>query len=214
MKKENRKINIFSISIVGAFLLIAMVALHYYQKSSPVLSQEIQQTHQQLQQAQQENQQLQQQLNQCQTRNQQVEEQFTVCQKPLSKTFLAIMILWDQENVDIDLHVTDPDGNHFYFSKHNRTRRDFPSTTAQLTWDVTNGPGMELWESFEPKPGLYKISYNYYAGGISTDVFSKVYFKDGAIIPKTVRVGMGNKNQIRQAYSLRLTEDGAVQLIE
>lgn len=221
MKRKNREINIFSISALdlfasamGAFLLIAVAALPYYLKTNPKLLQELQQTQQQLQQAQQENQQTQQQLNQCQTRNQQVEEQITACREQLSKTFLTIMILWGQEDVDIDLHVIDPDGNHFYFSKNNRTRGDFSGTAAQLTWDVTDGPGVELWESFEPKPGLYKVSYNYYAGNASTDVLGKVYFKDGAIIPKTVRLRAANKKQVKHIYSLRLTEDGVVQLIE
>ncbi|MCK6454399.1 MAG: hypothetical protein L6R19_26650 [Alphaproteobacteria bacterium] len=77
-------------------------------------------------------------------------------------SFLILRIGW-QVNADIDLHVVDPDGNEINFTRHNRNRRHFPGTQAELTFDRQRGPGVEVYLDPQVKPGTYKIFYNLYA---------------------------------------------------
>lgn len=95
MQRKNREISIFNMSALdlfasalGAFLVLAVVALPYYLKVDPDLIAQLKQckgqlqsTQQQLQQCQAQNQQLQAENERLQTENQQCNEQLQQCQK-------------------------------------------------------------------------------------------------------------------------------------
>lgn len=69
---------------------------------------------------------------------------------------LRIVLTWDADNTDIDLHVTDPDGEQCNFS-HNRTAQG-----GMMSRDFTGGYGPEEFALRRAKPGKYKISANFY----------------------------------------------------
>ena len=128
--------------------------------------------------AQQRAQELQQQLDQ-QT------QALEACTVELDKTFLLVVISWNKSD-DVDLHVTDPDGNEFYFSK-----KRYPNSEASHEEDNRNGPGNEIWLHPNSKPGQYKVHYNYYrkdSGSVA--VRGNVLFRGGkiALPQKTLRV--------------------------
>jgi uncharacterized protein YfaP (DUF2135 family) len=72
---------------------------------------------------------------------------------------LRVVLSWDSNFTDIDLHVITPNGEHCaYFD------RTTPSGGA-LDVDVTTGYGPEIFSHPAPPPGTYLIFLNYYGGG-------------------------------------------------
>jgi Ca-activated chloride channel family protein len=69
---------------------------------------------------------------------------------------LRIVMTWDADNTDIDLHVTDPNGEDCYFG-NSRTAQG-----AMMSRDFTGGYGPEEFALRRAKPGKYKISANFY----------------------------------------------------
>lgn len=212
MKRKNREINIFNMSALdlfasamGAFLVLAVVALPYYLKVDPLIK-KLKQCNGQLQSTQQ-------QLQQCQAQNQQLQAENEQLQRDLAKTFLSVVILWPSED-DVDLHVTDPNGNEFYYKTDNRDRGDFPNSNAQLSWDVRTGPGAEVWDSASPEAGIYKVEYllfNKRSRSSSVTVKGKLYYRDGFIdLPEKTLSDSGQKVI---AIKVKLDSDGKVTLL-
>ena len=73
--------------------------------------------------------------------------------------FLLVQIRWADPEADVDLHVTDPAGREFWWYKANTDGRDYPGSAAALTYDMTAGPAVELWQSPNAEPGTYGIDY-------------------------------------------------------
>lgn len=71
---------------------------------------------------------------------------------------LRVLLSWDTDGTDLDLHVVTPDGEHIYYG--NRTA----ASGAALDVDVTTGYGPEIISSPSPKNGTYLIYVNYYGG--------------------------------------------------
>ena len=152
MKKRLREINIFSMSVVdlfacamGAFIIVALILFPYYLKSD---------------------------LTPCPP----------PCEEPVpcpvcpptqpieKKEYLVIMMSWDTNNDDIDLHVIDPRGKEYYYRK-----KEHPPSPALLAEDDISGPGNEIWLHPQITPGTYRVYYKYYAQYIRyTDVKGKI----------------------------------------
>jgi hypothetical protein len=108
------------------------------------------------------------------------DKQLASCQAALANTFVVVAVEWSESGAyDIDLHVTDPEGHEFYWAKNNRTRSDFPNTEAQLSYDNTRGPGVELWQNPRAEPGTYRIDYVYYTGSVPVSVKGNIFYRDG-----------------------------------
>jgi hypothetical protein len=102
-------------------------------------------------------------VNQCESAKSAQTRAVAACEASRDGTFLVVSIEWSAQGAfDIDLHVIDPQGHEFFWAKNNRARTDYPSTDAQLSYDNTRGPGMELWQHPKAVPGVYKIAYYYY----------------------------------------------------
>jgi uncharacterized protein YfaP (DUF2135 family) len=72
---------------------------------------------------------------------------------------LRVVLSWDSNSTDIDLHVITPKSEHCaYFN------RTIPSGGA-LDVDVTTGYGPEIFSHPTPPHGTYLIFLNYYGGG-------------------------------------------------
>lgn len=69
---------------------------------------------------------------------------------------LRVVLSWDSDNTDIDLWVTDPNGEKtFYSSPHSYQG-------GWLSHDCTGGYGPEEFILREAKPGKYKVEANFY----------------------------------------------------
>jgi len=192
MKKKNREINIFSMSALdlfasamGAFLLIAVMALPYYLKTDKNLMQETQELKKEIKQKDEELKKVQKKLEQSQSENEELKKKLKKCeekrkkveskmQKELSKTFGAINMSWESsKKQDVDMYITDPNGRSYSFNN-----RKYDGSEAMFTVDsrdVKNGA--EVWITSKLNPGKYKIYYKYYAGSGSVDVSCKIFTK-------------------------------------
>jgi uncharacterized protein YfaP (DUF2135 family) len=72
---------------------------------------------------------------------------------------LRIVLSWDTDATDLDLHVITPNGGHAYYG--NRTLAD----GSALDVDVTTGFGPEIWAAPAPARGAYHVYVNYYGAG-------------------------------------------------
>ncbi|HZH11720.1 MAG TPA: hypothetical protein VEZ24_15270 [Microvirga sp.] len=179
MRRPHRNIEIFSMSVLdmfasalGAFIMVAVILFPYYKKDvSKELSEtrtaieqrttELQATREQVRQVEErirrQEQQVQQSrlavasLNQCR-------QNLAQCQAESTKTFLMIQIEWAEE-ADVNLHVVNPQGQEFSWSRTNRAGRDVPGSKAQLSIDVAIGPGIEVWVDPDAGKGTYQIEY-------------------------------------------------------
>ncbi|MRG97230.1 DUF2135 domain-containing protein [Polyangium spumosum] len=75
----------------------------------------------------------------------------------LKSADLVVMITWNTDATDIDLHVTEPSGDVCYYG--NRQTQ----IGGQLTLDVTQGYGPEMYVLKNARDGRYKIQAHYFA---------------------------------------------------
>ncbi len=85
--------------------------------------------------------------------------QFYEARANVTPTRLRVLLSWDTDNTDLDLHVVTPDGEHIYYG--NRTA----ASGAALDIDVTTGFGPEIISAPAPKNGTYLVYVNYYGSG-------------------------------------------------
>ena len=70
---------------------------------------------------------------------------------------LLVVITWNTDNSDVDLHVMEPTGEDCYYQ--NRQTK----IGGHLTTDVTQGYGPEMYTLGKAKSGAYKIRVKYFA---------------------------------------------------
>ena len=183
MRRPDRTINIFSVSALdlfasamGAFIILTLILVPFYRNTAR--TDDIDAVRSALAEAQQELQSSESQLASCQEARgdadadvtaalaeaenlrgqlEQAEGQLADCRRRLNQTFLIVVMTWRDEGQDIDMHIFDPEGNHFFYDQ---TR--YPGTLAELSFDNVVGPGVELWQHPSPTPGRYTICYHYF----------------------------------------------------
>jgi uncharacterized protein YfaP (DUF2135 family) len=72
---------------------------------------------------------------------------------------LRVVLAWDTDGTDLDLHVVSPDGEHVFYGR--RVSRN----GGALDVDVTTGYGPEIYANPTPPPGVYHVYVNYYGSG-------------------------------------------------
>ncbi|MFB9242944.1 DUF2135 domain-containing protein [Massilia antarctica] len=79
---------------------------------------------------------------------------------------LRVVLSWDSDGTDVDLHVVAPDGGHSWYGN-----RVMPNGGA-LDVDVTTGYGPEIFSSAAPPKGNYHVYVNYYGAGQETGILT------------------------------------------
>lgn len=110
---------------------------------------------------------------------------------------LVVMITWNTDNTDVDLHVIEPNGAECYYKN--------PETISggRLTRDVTQGYGPEMYTNERAGRGRYKIFAHYFASNQNrmstrTKVYATIYENFGTsketVTRKTVPLRDGKEN--------------------
>ncbi len=193
MRRPNRNIEIFSMSVLdlfaaalGGFILIAVILFPNYMKQEK---------------AEREAKESKAELAVCKKAGAEAIQSLAVktaalasCEAALASTFLVVVIEWSAVgNYDVDVHVTDPEGHEYFWGKSNRDKRDYPTTEAQLSYDNTRGPGVELWQHPKAPVGTYTIAYDYYGS-------------PGSNLPVVVKGNVFHRNGRIQLPNVTLTE--------
>lgn len=199
MKRRNREINIFNLSILdmitgamGAFLIIMIILLPYYKKETIDYQQELQQARaaeetariavqaaQTAQRAAEETARKAEELTRAaQADAQQNSQRADAAAQQLAKTFLLVHIQWDTKYQDVDLHVVDPSGTEYSYE-----HRAYPGRPGVLSVDSQFGPGNEVWSSPSASPGSYRVYanlYNTHGVNDTPTVTGSVIHRDGS----------------------------------
>jgi len=104
---------------------------------------------------------------------------------------MRIMMSWDVDETDVDLHVLEPDGEEAYY----RNRRT--SSGGFVSEDVTTGYGPEEYLRKDAAKGKYRILANYFAS-------HQQALTGAATVTATVYTGWGTENERRETFSFRL----------
>jgi uncharacterized protein YfaP (DUF2135 family) len=112
---------------------------------------------------------------------------------------LRILLSWDTDGTDVDLHVIDPLGGHCFYGD-----RVVPSGGA-LDVDVTTGFGPEIFAHPSPPPGRYLVYVNYYGAGEERE--------DLTVAQVHVIIGEGTPREKRQSFSVPLRKPGELMFV-
>ncbi|HEY8025414.1 MAG TPA: DUF2135 domain-containing protein [Burkholderiaceae bacterium] len=72
---------------------------------------------------------------------------------------LRVVLMWDTDGTDLDLHVISPDGEHVFYGHRSS------ANGGALDVDVTTGYGPEIYANPSPAEGVYHVYVNYYGSG-------------------------------------------------
>lgn len=103
---------------------------------------------------------------------------------------VRIVLSWDADATDIDLHVIEPSGEEAFYG-HNRTVRG-----GYVSRDITDGYGPEEYMIRKAPNGKYKIRVNYFASHQQTVV-------GPATVTATVFTHWGRKEETQQTLTFR-----------
>ena len=106
---------------------------------------------------------------------------------------IRIVLTWNTDDCDVDLWVTDPDGEKCYYG-HKNTR-----IGGRMSRDFTQGYGPEEFCIRNAKPGTYKIEANYF-GNHQQKLLQPV------TVQAEVYTNFGRKNQTRKVLTLPLND--------
>ena len=113
---------------------------------------------------------------------------------------IRIVMSWNSDNTDVDLHVLTPKGEHAWYG--NRILKD----GSGIDVDVTTGYGPEIYSSTAPQRGEYQIYANYYGGRDPKKPLTEVCV---AIITNE-----GTPNEKQQVFTAPLRKPGELILVK
>jgi uncharacterized protein YfaP (DUF2135 family) len=113
---------------------------------------------------------------------------------------LRVVLSWDSDGTDVDLHVVTPTGEHAYYGD-----RVVPSGGA-LDVDVTTGFGPEIFAHPSPAPGTYHVYVNYYGAGERAE-------DEVTVAQVAVVMGEGTGRERLQVFRVPLRKPGELTLV-
>lgn len=116
---------------------------------------------------------------------------------------LSVILSWDTDQTDLDLHVLSPDGKHCWYGDR------IMENGGALDVDVTTGYGPEIYSTPTPLKGTYLVYVNYYGSGPRSDlttanvtVVTNQNTQDEKV--ETVTVPMRKAGELTQVFSFVL----------
>ena len=92
------------------------------------------------------------------------EQWMNMAQDVYKRQRLRLVLSWDTDNTDLDLHVVTPDGEHAWYGN------TVLKNSGALDMDVTTGYGPEIFAMPAPVHGRYQVYINYYGGRSETEL--------------------------------------------
>jgi len=113
---------------------------------------------------------------------------------------LRVVLTWDADNTDIDLHVIDPDGERAYYG-HQLTYQG-----GRMSRDFTGGYGPEEFMLRNAKPGIYRVEVNYFGS-------AQQIVTGATTLQLHFATGFGTQKADDKMVTLRLKEQGSSILV-
>jgi uncharacterized protein YfaP (DUF2135 family) len=125
--------------------------------------------------------------------------QFLEANRDRPAVHLRVVLSWDSDNTDLDLHVVSPDGQHVFYGDR------VAKNGGALDVDVTTGFGPEIFAHPSPPPGVWHVYVNYYGAGERRDVITVAQV---AIIEHE-----GTPREKQQTFRVPLRKPGEMTLV-
>jgi tetratricopeptide (TPR) repeat protein len=113
---------------------------------------------------------------------------------------LRVALSWDADNTDIDLWVTDPNGEKADYSNR------FTYQGGRMSMDYTGGYGPETFSLKRAKPGKYKVEANFYG-------HNQQIVAGATTLQLKLTTRFGTREQKEQTVTLRLKGQSEVVLV-
>lgn len=113
---------------------------------------------------------------------------------------VRVVLAWDSDGTDLDLHVITPDGQHCWYGK-----RVLPNGGA-LDVDVTSGYGPEIFSLPAAVRGAYQVYVNYYGQGNGQE--------DLTIASVSIVTHENTPSEKRQHFSVPMRKAGELTLVK
>lgn len=214
MRARNREISIFNLSMLdvisgamAAFLIIMVVLLPYYRKEHIDYQAAIDELRRELAAADSAAAQARQRVAALEADLQRAEASNAELASKLAKTFLVLYVRWDTRD-DVDLHIIDPAGAHFYFE-----RKTIAGRPGVLSEDTIVGPGNEVWEVRDAPPGEYRVRVQLFEVKDSRKpvvVKGRVFHRDGSDSFDETR--LSTEREFADVAIITIAADGSVTL--
>jgi uncharacterized protein YfaP (DUF2135 family) len=113
---------------------------------------------------------------------------------------LRVVLSWDADATDVDLHVVSPLGEHAFYGDR------VMESGGAIDVDVTTGYGPEIFAHPSPPHGIYHVYVNYYGSGEQPE---------GAIITSQVAIvcDEGGAREKTQVFQIPLRQPGELTLV-
>lgn len=112
---------------------------------------------------------------------------------------LRVVLSWDSDGTDLDLHVVSPDAQHVFYGAR------VAGNGGALDVDVTTGFGPEIFATPSPVPGIYHVYVNYYGAGERRDVITTAQV---AVVQDE-----GSMREKQQVFRVPLRKPGELTLV-
>lgn len=126
--------------------------------------------------------------------------QFYEAQSNRVPTRLRVVLSWDSDNTDLDLHVVSPDGEHVFYGHR------VGDNGGALDVDVTTGFGPEIYATPAPVRGAYHVYVNYYGAGEQRDVVTTAQI--------TIVQDEGSASEKQQVFKVPMRNPGELTLVQ
>jgi uncharacterized protein YfaP (DUF2135 family) len=115
-----------------------------------------------------------------------VSEPRKVAARGIAERPLLAILHWDEDNVDIDLHVSDASGRHTYFDGPDILQSATAIPDGRLWLDDRNGFGPEAFTIERSTSGIFTFSAEYYRGRKPCRAYLTIVLFAGSPSRKTV----------------------------
>lgn len=112
---------------------------------------------------------------------------------------LRVILSWDTNHTDLDLHVVTPEGEHCYYGNRVLTNG------SALDIDVTTGYGPEIFSSPAPSSGTYLVYLNYFGGSAEKDITTANI---------TILTHEGTASEKKQSFRVPMRAAGELTLVK
>lgn len=112
---------------------------------------------------------------------------------------LRLVLSWDTDNTDLDMHVVTPDGEHAWYGN------PALNNGGALDIDVTTGYGPEIFAMPAPVKGRYLVYINYYGGRSETELTTAQL---------TIISDEGSANEKQETFIVPMRKAGELTLVK
>ncbi|WP_288130287.1 DUF2135 domain-containing protein [Accumulibacter sp.] len=119
---------------------------------------------------------------------------------------LRVVLSWDSDMTDIDLHVVSPDGQHVFFGER------IAKNGGALDVDVTGGYGPEIYAIPSPPHGNWQIYVNYFGAGMGA--YGEAERQEITIAQVAIITREGTPDEKLQVFRVPLRRPGELTLVK